>query len=81
MITEEAKNGAENAGAYYRRCSFEELFTLKDILLKEVNAAASKIKVESYALLSDMVDAGADSNYGKDQAIIVKRMNLTFNEK
>ena len=50
-------------------------------MLKQVNVEASKNKVESYVLLSDMVDAAAESNDQQDQSLIVKRMNLTFNDK
>ena len=51
-------------------------------MLKPADFDNSKNKVETYILLSNMLESEIDGvNSEKDQTIIVKRMNLIFNDK
>ena len=49
-------------------------------MLEEVTDV-NKEKVEVYTMVSNMFEIDGPQDHERDQTIVVKRMNLTFNEK
>ena len=58
-----------------------KLTSLKDILLKDVHASEQMNQVETYKMLNKKASGIEGDESNGDQTIVVKRMDLIFNEK